>query len=170
MLLSSTCGRTVRRGNRPASALGRFLQGLRAVSERITVQGRFALVVCYTLWLGTASRAVAGAYWRPWTRHNETHGLGTMARTRVHILVGARDRITPVGAARDLAAHIPGASLYIARGGGYSLPEQYPGQVVSRLRYLLASMVPGRAADQRRARPRGSWTGGNPPDLEDRPS
>jgi pimeloyl-ACP methyl ester carboxylesterase len=170
VLLSSTCGRTVHRGNRPPSAVGRFLRGLHAVSERITVQGRFALVVCYTLLLGTTSRAVADAYWRPLTRHDETRGLGRMAHTPVHILVGARDRITPVGAARDLAAHIPGASLHIARGGGHSLPEQYPDQVVGRLRDLLASMAPGRGAEQRRGKARDSWTGEKSPGLEDQPT
>jgi pimeloyl-ACP methyl ester carboxylesterase len=133
VLLASTCGRTVRRPL--GHGLGRLTRArCQPVvwSDQLTTRLRLGVLACFGMGLGSLPMSLVTAYWRLLTRHDQSGALWVLARAKVLILVGEKDRITPVYAARDLESQIPGARLFITPDTGHSLP-QCRAAVVARL-------------------------------------
>jgi len=55
------------------------------------------------------------------------------------VLVGQRDTLTPVRAARQLADGIPGSDLLVLPGAGHMLPLERPDEVVAAIRQVAAA-------------------------------
>jgi pimeloyl-ACP methyl ester carboxylesterase len=67
---------------------------------------------------------------------------GTLASVPVRILVGARDTLTPLRAARALADAISSAELEVIPGAGHMLPLEAPERIVGAVRALAARREP----------------------------
>jgi pimeloyl-ACP methyl ester carboxylesterase len=91
----------------------RFLFGddMRLRDHMLTVEGI----------INTPAASMCGFY-NDLMSHERHEFLHVLRDIPVHVLVGADDRLTPVGHARQLAAAIPGAELTIAPGAGHMLP------------------------------------------------
>lgn len=72
------------------------------------------------------------------SQHDRRAALAALAGTPGVILVGDRDRITPVHHARVLAEELPGAELVLFPGAGHELTYERTGAVAQRLTALLA--------------------------------
>lgn len=72
------------------------------------------------------------------SRHNRRAALAALAGTPGVILVGDRDRLTPVEHARVLAEELPGAEFVLFPGAGHELPYERTRAVAERLSRLLA--------------------------------
>lgn len=67
------------------------------------------------------SLATTGRYFASIRDHDETEALGELAGVPTHILVGAKDRLTPARWARSLHDGIPGSQLTVLPGKGHML-------------------------------------------------
>ncbi len=135
VVLTSTCGRTAetptgRRGHQLSRARGRLLFW----AHRLATGVRTAVMFGCSVGLHSVPVPLASRYWRAVTRHDQSRTLGVLARAKVTVMVGEKDRVTPVCAARDLVRHIPGARLMIAPDGGHHLPRCWPTTVDEFLR------------------------------------
>jgi pimeloyl-ACP methyl ester carboxylesterase len=69
--------------------------------------------------------------------HERDAALSAFAQIPTQVLVGSRDRLTPVAAARRIVAGLPSAALTVFPGAGHMLPvERVPG-VAARIAALL---------------------------------
>ena len=67
----------------------------------------------------------------------DLRGAGeTLAAVPTRILVGTRDTLTPLRAARQLEKGIPGAQLEVIEGAGHMLPLEAPDRIVAAVREL----------------------------------
>lgn len=80
----------------------------------------------------TPARTIA-EFWPVLTAHDKTDALAALSSVPVEILVGSRDRLTPVPHARVLADRIAGAHLTVLNGLGHMLPNEYPELVANTL-------------------------------------
>lgn len=147
VLLSSTCGRTAetpcgRGGHLLARSRGRLLFW----ADRLTTSVRTAVLFGCSVGLYSVPVPLAARYWRTVTRHDQSRTLGVLARAKVLVMVGEKDRVTPVRAARDLVRHIPGSQLLIAPDVGHHLPQCWPATVDDFLRQLPRWQVRARQA------------------------
>jgi pimeloyl-ACP methyl ester carboxylesterase len=72
--------------------------------------------------LNTPAASLTG-FFEDIVRHHERYdALGSLAVAPVHVLVGERDKLTPVRHARAISAGINGSRLTIAPGAGHMLP------------------------------------------------
>ncbi|GAB2974579.1 alpha/beta fold hydrolase [Amycolatopsis acidiphila] len=79
------------------------------------------------------------------SQHDRRVALATLAGKPGVILVGDRDRITPVHHARVIAQELPGAEFVLFPGAGHELTYERRQGVAARLRALLAAAgAPGR--------------------------
>jgi pimeloyl-ACP methyl ester carboxylesterase len=70
-------------------------------------------------------------------RHDRVEGLSAMAGLPVHVMVGAKDRLTPPPHSQVLAATIPGARLTVAPRAGHMLPLECDALVTEALIELV---------------------------------
>jgi pimeloyl-ACP methyl ester carboxylesterase len=61
--------------------------------------------------------------------------------TPVLVMVGSRDVLTPVHAARRIARLMPGARLEVLRGGGHQLMQEQPAEVAERLDRFISQLA-----------------------------
>lgn len=71
--------------------------------------------------------------------HDATEGLGRVT-TPAMILVGSRDLLTPVYAAKRIAKAMPHAELHVLPGAGHQLMQERPEQVAELLRDFAAKL------------------------------
>jgi pimeloyl-ACP methyl ester carboxylesterase len=71
--------------------------------------------------------------------HDATEGLGRVTIPAM-ILVGSRDLLTPVYAARRIAAALPHAELHVLPGAGHQLMQERPDEVAELLRDFTAKL------------------------------
>jgi pimeloyl-ACP methyl ester carboxylesterase len=70
--------------------------------------------------------------------HERDAALAAYARTPTTVLVGSRDRLTPVAAARQIADALPSAQLTVFPGAGHMLPVERVDGVAARIAALVA--------------------------------
>jgi pimeloyl-ACP methyl ester carboxylesterase len=86
---------------------------------------------------GCRPQTVAG--FRPTLdEHERDAALAAYARTPTTVLVGSRDRLTPVAAARQIADALPSAQLTVFPGAGHMLPVERVDGVAARIAALVA--------------------------------
>jgi pimeloyl-ACP methyl ester carboxylesterase len=73
--------------------------------------------------------------------HERDAALAAFASIPTVVLVGSRDRLTPVRAARRIADALPSAGLTIFPGAGHMLPLERAGSVAGRIAALAARAV-----------------------------
>lgn len=71
--------------------------------------------------------------------HDATEGLGRVT-TPTMVLVGSRDLLTPVYAARRIAAAMPHAEMHVLAGAGHQLMQERPEEVAELLRDFAAKL------------------------------
>ncbi|MDI3283407.1 alpha/beta hydrolase [Polyangium sp. 15x6] len=74
--------------------------------------------------------------------HDASDVLGTIDVPTL-ILTGDRDAMTPASLAKEMAKQIPGAELYVVRGGTHYTAVEFPELVSLRLEKFLAKATPG---------------------------
>ncbi|WP_406289972.1 alpha/beta fold hydrolase [Embleya sp. NBC_00896] len=74
--------------------------------------------------------------------HDKAGVLTALADVPVHIVVGAFDRLTPIGHSHALAAELPAATLHVERGCGHMVLTERPESVTDPLRELCAGTRP----------------------------
>lgn len=74
--------------------------------------------------IGRTSLATTGRYFASIRDHDETEALAEFAEVPTHILVGTKDRLTPVRWARSLHDGIPGSQLTVLPGKGHMLTHE----------------------------------------------
>lgn len=77
-----------------------------------------------TALIGRTSLATMGRYFASIRDHDETEALAELAEVPTHILVGTKDKLTPVRWARSLHDGIPGSQLTILPGKGHMLTHE----------------------------------------------
>lgn len=79
--------------------------------------------------------------------HERDAALAAFADVPTVVLVGSRDRLTPVSSARRIAAALPSAGLTIYPGAGHMLPVERVAAVAAHLSALVAgaTRIAGRA-------------------------
>jgi pimeloyl-ACP methyl ester carboxylesterase len=70
------------------------------------------------------SLATTGRYFASIRDHDETEALAGLADVPTHVLVGTKDRLTPVRWARSLHDGIPGSRLTVLPGKGHMLTHE----------------------------------------------
>ncbi|NMH97153.1 alpha/beta fold hydrolase [Pseudonocardia acidicola] len=75
--------------------------------------------------------------------HERDAALAAFATIRTTVLVGSRDRLTPVRAARRISTALPSASLTIFPEAGHMLPVERVAGVTARLDVLVRSAMVG---------------------------
>lgn len=78
--------------------------------------------------------------------HERDAALSAFARIPAVVLVGAQDRLTPVAAARRIAALLPRAELTVFPGAGHMLPVERVAGVAGRLGALVRGAAGTHAA------------------------
>ncbi|GAA4665726.1 MULTISPECIES: alpha/beta fold hydrolase [Amycolatopsis] len=71
------------------------------------------------------------------SRHDRREALARLAGRPSVVLVGDRDRLTPVSHARVIAAELPDAEFVLFPGAGHELPYERRQGVAQRLRWLV---------------------------------
>jgi pimeloyl-ACP methyl ester carboxylesterase len=74
--------------------------------------------------------------------HERDAALAAYARTPTTVLVGTRDRLTPVAAARRIADALPSAQLTVFPGAGHMLPVERVDGVAARIAALVRQAAP----------------------------
>ncbi|EAP98388.1 putative lipase [Janibacter sp. HTCC2649] len=74
--------------------------------------------------IGQTSLATLGRYFASIRDHDETEALAEFADIPTHVLVGTKDRLTPVRWARSLHDGIPGSQLTVLPGKGHMLMHE----------------------------------------------
>jgi pimeloyl-ACP methyl ester carboxylesterase len=82
-----------------------------------------------------------GRYYAALSRHDEAAALAVLATVPTRVLVGDRDRLTPVSHARRLAELVPHAELEVLPGKGHMLGFEAPDVVARDLLQLLAGVA-----------------------------
>ena len=84
---------------------------------------------------------VVGDFWLTLDAHDKRAALATLGNVPTVVVVGDRDRLTPVAHARAIAAAVPGAKLLEVRGAGHVPMLEQPEVVNAALRELVESIV-----------------------------
>ena len=92
--------------------------------------------------------------------HERDEALAVFADTPVEVLVGSRDKLTPVAASKRIVVNAPSARLTVYGGAGHMLPLERVHGVADQLAELCAGAVE-RSAEP--ATPPGSGSAGNRP-------
>lgn len=79
--------------------------------------------------------------------HDRRAALAALRRTPVVVLVGERDRLTPVEHARLIATELPDAEFVLLPGAGHELTYERTASVLARLRALAAAAQRRRPAN-----------------------
>jgi pimeloyl-ACP methyl ester carboxylesterase len=79
--------------------------------------------------------------------HDASDVLGTIDVPTL-VVSGDRDGMTPPSLAKEMARQIPGAELYVVRGGTHYTAVEYPELVSLRLEKFLASAAPVRGGSR----------------------
>ncbi|MFC7486015.1 alpha/beta fold hydrolase [Knoellia sp. CPCC 206453] len=74
--------------------------------------------------MGQTSLATTGRYFASIRDHDETESLAEFADMPTHVLVGTKDKLTPVRWARSLHDGIPGSQLTVLPGKGHMLMHE----------------------------------------------
>jgi pimeloyl-ACP methyl ester carboxylesterase len=74
--------------------------------------------------MGRTSLATMGRYFASIRDHDETSALAELAGVPTHVLVGSKDRLTPVRWARSLHDGIPDSRLTVVPGKGHLLTHE----------------------------------------------
>lgn len=74
--------------------------------------------------IGRTSLATTGRYFASIRDHDETEALAELADVPTHVLVGTKDRLTPVRWAQSLHDGIPGSQLTVLPGKGHMLTHE----------------------------------------------
>lgn len=80
-----------------------------------------------------------GTFYGALSRLDEEGSLAALEGVPVHILVGAKDRLTPPSLSERLAGGIPGSRLTVLPGKGHMLTYEATDEVVAALRGLIAA-------------------------------
>lgn len=88
------------------------------------------------------------------SEHDRREALARLRDKRVVILVGARDRITPLPHARVIAEELPGAEFVCYPGAGHELTYERTREVAARLGKLLRAVTAADAGAGSRRRSR----------------
>jgi pimeloyl-ACP methyl ester carboxylesterase len=78
---------------------------------------------------------------------HDARGVLAATHTPSLVLVGSRDLLTPVFAARRVAGSLPHARLEVVPGAGHQLMQERPDEVAALLDEFVAALPPVRAAD-----------------------
>lgn len=107
--------------------------------------------------LGVTIRAVARASLRSIGGFRSSIGtqqrletLNTLGDVPAAVLVGDRDRLTPLPCARSIADALPGSELIVCPGGGHMLPLERPDEVSAALVAIAERAATSSAAQRRR--------------------
>ncbi|MFZ5846475.1 MAG: alpha/beta fold hydrolase [Actinomycetota bacterium] len=113
----------------------RFLFGddLRLRDHALTVEGI----------INTPASSMCG-FFEDIMRHDRVAGLSALAGVPVHVMVGAKDRLTPPEHAELLAEKVPGARLTVAPGAGHMLPLERDALVSDALGELVEAALSAR--------------------------
>ncbi len=135
-----------RRGEMPLMRTIARVPGLRA-GRAITLEGQRRLLfgvhatsadVAATREMVASTRlATIGGYYAALSRHDEAATLAVLAAVPTHVLVGERDRLTPVSHARRLAELVPHAQLDVLPDAGHMLGFEAPEVVANHLAQLV---------------------------------
>jgi pimeloyl-ACP methyl ester carboxylesterase len=88
------------------------------------------------------------------SEHDRREALARLRDKRVVILVGERDRITPLPHARVIAEELPEAEFVCYPGAGHELTYERTREVAARLSALLVTAAGAGAGSRRRSRAR----------------
>jgi pimeloyl-ACP methyl ester carboxylesterase len=122
-----------RSGSRVSVAVSRFLNFGVKPDRRLT---RF------TEAMSAATPAeVVGDFWMTLDAHDKRAALATLGNVATLVVVGDRDRLTPVAHSRAIAAAVPGAKLLEVRGAGHVAMLEQPDVVNAALRELVESVA-----------------------------
>jgi pimeloyl-ACP methyl ester carboxylesterase len=126
-----------RTDTRLAVAQTRYLLFGKTASREVVVEANEIMKAC-------ASATLAG-FFPGLLGHEKTESLRNLAGTRVQIIVGDRDKLTPPSHARRLERGIPGAKLTVVQGSGHMTLMEQPTPVVS----ALSAVIEDAGADLR---------------------
>ena len=87
--------------------------------------------------IGRTSLATMGRYFASIRDHDETEAMAELADVPTHVLVGTKDRLTPVRWARSLHDGIPGSRLTVLPGKGHMLTHEATDSVADALIELI---------------------------------
>ena len=87
--------------------------------------------------IGRTSLATMGRYFASIRDHDETEAMAELADVPTHVLVGTKDRLTPVRWARSLHDGIPGSRLTVLPGKGHMLTHEATDTVADALIELI---------------------------------
>lgn len=87
------------------------------------------------------SMPAIGRYFSALSQHDEVASLAHLEDVPTHILVGTRDRLTPVRWARQLHEQIPGSRLTVVEGCGHMLTYEATETVADALAAYLPAAV-----------------------------
>lgn len=87
--------------------------------------------------IASTSLATTGRYFASIRDHDETEALAELADVPTHVLVGTKDRLTPVEWARSLHDGIPGSRLTVLPGKGHMLTHEATDTVADALIELV---------------------------------
>lgn len=106
-------------------------------------------ITCETV---AACRPLTVSGFRPTLETHERHAaLAAFAEIPTVVLVGSRDRLTPVRSARRIADALPSAELTIFPDAGHMLPLERVSGVAGRIAALAAHAAAGRPSARRSA-------------------
>jgi pimeloyl-ACP methyl ester carboxylesterase len=94
--------------------------------------------------VGACRPATVSGFQATLEAHERDAALQAFAHIPTVVLVGSRDRLTPVRAARRIADALPSAGLTIFPGAGHMLPLERVSGVATRIAGLAAGAVPAR--------------------------
>ncbi|HET9690318.1 MAG TPA: alpha/beta hydrolase [Acidimicrobiales bacterium] len=130
--------RAARPGSRASLAVAKFLNYGKDVDKRL---------VAYVEAMTSATPVeVVGDFYATLSTHDKRTALAAFARVATLVVVGERDRLTPVSQARAIAAAIPGARLLELAGTGHSAMLERPNDVNAALYDLIAGAAQHRSA------------------------
>ncbi|GAA4350046.1 hypothetical protein GCM10023145_12440 [Angustibacter luteus] len=149
LLVSTSAGDLSGLGRRGEAGLMRALAHVPALrgGRAITARGQRALLfgdvadpadVAATRAMVARTRlSSVGAYYAALGRHDEYAALDELTDIPTTVLVGDRDKLTPVSHARRLAERIPSAELVVLPGAGHMLGYEAPETITDHLCALL---------------------------------
>jgi pimeloyl-ACP methyl ester carboxylesterase len=127
-----------RAGTRASKAVAKFLNYGRGVDARL---------VDYVEALSSSTPVeVVGDFYATLAAHDKLAALDAFARVPALVVVGEKDRLTPVSQSRTIAAAVPGSRLMVLDGAGHSTMLERPNDVNAALYDLVAGVAQHRGA------------------------
>jgi pimeloyl-ACP methyl ester carboxylesterase len=145
LLASTSAGDLAARAGRKEVVVMRLISYLprRTAGRHITVDGQRRLLfgeearpqdVQRTRDLAAGTRvATIGRFHTALTRHDETEALAALVDVPLRVVVGERDRLTPVAHAQRLVGLAPHADLDVLSRKGHMLPFEAPDELAAHL-------------------------------------